>query len=73
VSRGIVRSLWGYHHVDWCFLGSSKASRGILLMWDMKTIEKIEEYVCLGGGGEFIVACSLRNVENRLNCFCGCL
>jgi exonuclease III len=34
VSRSLVRSLWGIHHVDWMFLGSFGASRGVLQIWD---------------------------------------
>jgi hypothetical protein len=37
----------------------SSASGGILLMWDRRVVEKIE--VC---GGEYVVACSFRNVED---------
>lgn len=32
VDRGIVRSLWGIHHVDWMYLGFDEALGGILLM-----------------------------------------
>jgi len=39
----------------------SSASGGILLMWDRRVVEKIE--VC---GGEYVVACSFRNVEDDL-------
>ena len=30
ISREVIRSLWGGQHVDWCYLGSSGASGGIL-------------------------------------------
>jgi hypothetical protein len=33
----------------------------VLLMWDRKVVEKIEVYV-----GEFVVACSFRNVVGDL-------
>jgi exonuclease III len=46
MSYTFVRSLWGCHHVDWCCLDSSRASGGILLMWDRKVVEKIDE--CVG-------------------------
>lgn len=46
LSRVVVGSLWGCQHVDWCYLGSRGASRGILLMWHMRVVEKIE---CGGG------------------------
>lgn len=31
-SREFVKSLWNYRHVEWVGLGSSGASRGILLL-----------------------------------------
>lgn len=33
-------SLWGYQHVDWCFLDSKEAFGGILLMWDRRVLKK---------------------------------
>jgi hypothetical protein len=45
--------------VDWFFSASRGASGGILPIWDRRVLEKIKEHV-----GEFIVACSLRNVED---------
>jgi hypothetical protein len=39
-------------YVDWIYLGSTGASGGILLMWDRRVVEKIEE--CLW---RFVVAC----------------
>jgi hypothetical protein len=42
VSREVVRSLWGCQHVDWCYMGSSGASGGVLLMCDRRVVEKIE-------------------------------
>jgi exonuclease III len=59
ISNSVVRSLWGCHHVDWCYSASRGAPGSILLMWDRRVVEKIEEYV-----GEFSVACSFRNVED---------
>jgi hypothetical protein len=60
VTREIARSLWGNAHTDWCHLGSQGASRGILLMWDRRVVEKLE--VC---EGRFIIACSFRSVEDN--------
>ena len=34
INRAVIRSLWGGQHVDWSYLGSCGASRGVLLMWD---------------------------------------
>lgn len=59
ISCNLVWSLWGCHYVDWCCLDSRGASGRILLMWDRKVVEKVEECV-----GEFSVVCSLRNVDD---------
>jgi len=32
--------------VDWCFLDTSGALGGIVLMWDMRVVEKVKE--CVG-------------------------
>ena len=45
VTRGIVRSIWGCPFLDWLYLGSEGASSGILLMWDRRVVEKLEEAV----------------------------
>jgi hypothetical protein len=52
INREVVRSFWGCAHADWCFLGSRGASGGILLMWDRRVVEKLEDCV-----GRFIIAC----------------
>ena len=57
VTKGLVRNIWGVHHVDWLYLGSSGASGGILLMWDTRVMEKIEDAV-----GVFSVSCKFRSV-----------
>ena len=62
VTRRIVRSLWGIHHVDWMFLGSVGASGGILLMWDRRVVEKIDEAV-----GDFSVSCRFRGVIDQFD------
>lgn len=45
VSRSIVRSLWGCFDLEWAFLASIEALVGIIIMWDKKVVEKIEEYI----------------------------
>jgi hypothetical protein len=55
-----VKSLWGSQFVDWCYLPSSGASGGILLMWDRGVVEKFEAHV-----GEYVVACSFRNCADN--------
>jgi endonuclease/exonuclease/phosphatase family metal-dependent hydrolase len=62
VSNSLVRSLWGCHFVDWCYLASRGASGSILIMWDRRIVEKIEVYV-----GEFVVACSFRSVADNFS------
>ena len=32
ITRAVIRNLWGGQHVDWSYLGSCGASRGVLLM-----------------------------------------
>jgi len=59
ISNSLVRSLWGCHFVDWCYLASCGASGGILILWDRRIVEKLDEYV-----GEFVVACSFRSVAD---------
>jgi hypothetical protein len=56
----VIRSVWGCTYVDWIYLGSACASGGILLMWDRRVVEKIEECV-----GKFIVACVFRSVTEN--------
>jgi hypothetical protein len=60
ITKAIVRSLWRCHHVDWMFLGSNGASGGILLMWDKRLVEKIEDVV-----GSFLVSCKFKNVADQ--------
>ena len=60
ITTRIVRSLWRYKHVDWMFLGSNGASGGILLMWDRRLVEKLEDAV-----GYFFVPCKFKNVEDH--------
>uniref|UniRef100_A0A2N9FPT0 Reverse transcriptase domain-containing protein n=1 Tax=Fagus sylvatica TaxID=28930 RepID=A0A2N9FPT0_FAGSY len=45
-NRGSSRErafVWGVHHLDWVYLGSMGASGGILIMWDTRVVEKIDE------------------------------
>ncbi|XP_075673783.1 uncharacterized protein LOC142643129 [Castanea sativa] len=43
INRGVICSLWGGQHVDWLYLGSVGASGGVLLMWDNRVVDKLEE------------------------------
>ena len=42
------------------YLGSDGASGGILLMWDRRVVEKVEEVV-----GHFSVSCKFKNVDDH--------
>ena len=57
ITRGIICSLWGGQHVDWVYLGSMGASGGVLVMWDKRVVEIMEEAV-----GQFSVSCRFKNV-----------
>ena len=52
-----IRSLWGYHYVDWVYLSSMGALGGILVIWDRRVAEKLEEMV-----GKFLVSYRFKNV-----------
>ena len=60
ITRQTVRSLWGCLHVDWIYLGSVGASGGILVMWDNRVVEKLEEAV-----GYYSISNKFRNVGNQ--------
>jgi hypothetical protein len=47
--------------VDWCYMGASGVSGEILLMWDRRVVEKVEECV-----GIYTIACFLRNTVNNV-------
>jgi len=46
--------------VDWCYLGSIGAFIGILLVWDRRVAEKIEEFV-----GTNTIACFFKSVSDN--------
>ena len=60
VTRGLVRSIWSCPYIDWLYMDSKGASGGILLMWDRRVVEKIEEVV-----GQFSILCRLKNVSDH--------
>ena len=60
INRGIVRSIWGCPFVDWLYLGSDGASGGILVMWDRRVVEKVDE-----AAGHFSVSCKFKNVADQ--------
>jgi hypothetical protein len=59
ITRAVVHSLWGCQHVDWCYMGANGTSGEILIMWDRRVVEKVEEYV-----GRYTLALSLRNAKD---------
>jgi exonuclease III len=60
ITRVVVRSLWGCQHVDLCYMGTSRVSGGILIMWDRRAVEKVDEYV-----GRYTLVVSLRNADDN--------
>ena len=60
INREVVFSLWDSVHEDWCYLGSSGTPGGILLMWDRRVVEKVEDCV-----RRFIVVCSFWSVSDK--------
>jgi hypothetical protein len=69
MSCNVVCSLWGCHHVDWCCLDSKGALGGVLIMWDRRIVEKIDE--CMG---EFSLTVTFRNVDDHFTwAFAGAL
>ncbi|KAG2711493.1 hypothetical protein I3760_04G079300 [Carya illinoinensis] len=67
IDRKLVRSLWRGSHVDWSFLASNGASGGVVVMWDRRVVEKVEDCI-----GQYSVACSFKCVsDNFLWAFVG--
>ena len=60
INRRVIQSLWGNQHVDWISLGSNGAAGGILLMWDKRVVEKVDE-----AAGYYSLSCKFRNVLDQ--------
>ena len=60
VDRRLIKSLWECPHLDWLSMGSNGASGGILLLWDKRVLEKMDE-----AAGQFSLSCKFRNVYNQ--------
>uniref|UniRef100_A0A2N9IM68 30S ribosomal protein S13, chloroplastic n=1 Tax=Fagus sylvatica TaxID=28930 RepID=A0A2N9IM68_FAGSY len=56
----VIQSLWGNQHVDRISLGSNGATGGILLMWDMRVFEKVDE-----AAGYYSLSCKFKNVLDQ--------
>jgi hypothetical protein len=61
VTQGLVRSLWCCKYVDWISLDSIGASGGIILMWDRRVVERVDEAI-----GCFSISCRFREVASSL-------
>jgi hypothetical protein len=62
ISNRIMKSLWGCQFVDWCYLPSSEAFGGILLMWDRRVVEKFE--ACGGANTSWLVALEIVQITS---------
>lgn len=45
IKRRIIRSLWSGILVDWVFLTSNGAAGGVVVMWDRRVVEKVEDFI----------------------------
>uniref|UniRef100_A0A2N9HC19 Reverse transcriptase zinc-binding domain-containing protein n=1 Tax=Fagus sylvatica TaxID=28930 RepID=A0A2N9HC19_FAGSY len=59
VTQGLVRSLWRCKYVDWISLDSIGASGGIILMWDRRVVDRVDEAI-----GCFSISCRFREVAS---------
>jgi hypothetical protein len=65
----LVRSLWRCNYVDWECLDSCGASGGILIVWDKRVVEKIED--CFG---VYSLAVKFKLIEDfSIWAFAGCM
>ena len=56
----VVGNLWGGQHVEWMYKEANEASWGILLLWDRRVVEKIEE--CMRC---YTLTCTFQNVDDH--------
>ena len=61
----VVRSLWGSPFIDWAVLDAVQTSRGVLLLWDKRVVEKIDVFV-----GQISVSVLLRRVLDGFEWVC---
>lgn len=59
IDHNIIHSFWGCSFVSWCYLASLNASRGVLLIWDKKVLELIEDCI-----RTYTVVISFKNIED---------
>jgi exonuclease III len=60
IFASIVLGLWGGSFTGWTVLPPSRASNGILLMWDKRAVECTEEAV-----GTFSISCKFERVMDQ--------
>jgi hypothetical protein len=60
LSRRMVRSIWRCNYADWVCLDSCGASGGIVILWDKRVVEKIED--CFG---VYSLAVKFRLIEDN--------
>jgi exonuclease III len=56
IDRSLIKTLWGCPHLDWLSLGSNGALGGILLMWNKRVLEKLQD---------ISLSCKFRNVLDQ--------
>ena len=61
IDRAMIRSLWRCRYVNWLCLDFMGASGGIIVMWDTRVVEKVEEAI-----GCFSVSCKFKVVSSGL-------
>jgi exonuclease III len=59
LSWSLLRSLWRCNHVDWVRLDSCGMLGGIMILWDKKVVEKIENRI-----GVYTLAVKFMNIED---------
>ena len=56
----MIQFVWGSQHVDWISLGSNGAAGGILLMWDIRVVEKVDK-----AAGYYSLSCKFRYITDQ--------
>uniref|UniRef100_A0A2N9HUF8 Reverse transcriptase zinc-binding domain-containing protein n=1 Tax=Fagus sylvatica TaxID=28930 RepID=A0A2N9HUF8_FAGSY len=59
VDQRLIRNLWGNVYVGWEALSVVNTTRGIILMWDKRVLEKIDAHI-----GEYSVSCQWRSLDD---------
>lgn len=59
IDKCIIHSLWECSFLGWAYLVSMGVSGGVILMWNTRVVESVEECI-----ENFYIACSFKNVED---------